>query len=47
LEGRHDGVQLPFEVTLGELREVVEGSFRSHIIFIPRFDRAVQKLEDA
>jgi len=26
LEGRHDGVQLPLEVTLGELRDEVEGS---------------------
>ena len=26
LKGRHDGVQLPFEITLGELREEVEGS---------------------
>ena len=26
LERRHDGVPLPFEVTLGELREAVEGS---------------------
>jgi len=26
LEGRHDGVQLPFEIPLGELREEVEGS---------------------
>jgi len=26
LERRHDGVQLPFEVTIGELREAVEGS---------------------
>jgi len=25
-EGRHDGVQLPFEITLGVLREEIEGS---------------------
>jgi len=47
LEGRHNGVQLPFEVTLGELREEVEGSALSHSIVIIRIHEAVQKLENA
>jgi len=40
LEGRHDGIQLPLEVTLGELGKEIQGSDLRDIIVIGRFHEA-------
>jgi len=40
LEGLHDGIQLPLEVTLSELGKEIQGSALRDIIVIARFHEA-------
>jgi len=47
LEGRHDSIQLPFEITLSELGKEIQGSALRDVIVVTRFYEAAEEFEDA
>jgi len=47
LEGRHDRIQLPFEITLSELEKKIQGSALRDVIVVTRFYEAAEEFEDA
>jgi len=47
LEGRHDRIQLPFEITLSELGKEIQGSALRDVIVVTRFYDAAEEFEDA
>jgi len=47
LEGRHDRIKLPLEVTLSELGKEIQGPALRNIIVVTRFYDAAEEFEDA
>jgi len=47
MEGQHDGIQLPLEVTLSELGKEIKGPALRDITIVTRFYEAAEEFEDA